>query len=44
MADIGQSAPDFTLPAHNGEAVTLSQYRGKKNVILSFHIFSFTGG
>ncbi len=44
MVDIGQSAPDFTLPAHSGEAVTLSQYRGQKNVILSFHIFSFTGG
>ncbi len=44
MVDIGQSAPDFTLPAHDGETVTLSQYRGQKNVILSFHIFSFTGG
>ncbi len=44
MVDIGQSAPDFTLPAHNGETVTLSQYRGQQNVILSFHIFSFTGG
>ena len=44
MVDIGQPAPDFTLPAPNGETVTLSQYRGQKNVILSFHIFSFTGG
>jgi peroxiredoxin len=44
MVDVGQSAPDFTLPAHNGQNITLSQYRGEKNVILSFHIFSFTGG
>ena len=33
---VGDSAPDFTLPATNGERITLSQYRGKKNVILSF--------
>ena len=44
MIDVGQSAPDFTLPAHNGENVTLSQYRGQKHVVLSFHLFSFTGG
>ncbi len=33
---IGQLAPDFTLPAINGEQITLSQYRNKKNVVLSF--------
>ncbi len=44
MVDVGQSAPDFDLPAHGGEQVTLSQYEGQKNVILSFHTFSFTGG
>ena len=44
MAEVGQLAPDFTLPAHNGDPITLSDYRGSKNVILSFHIFSFTGG
>ncbi len=44
MVDVGQPAPDFTLAAHSGENVTLSQYRGQKNVVLSFHIFSFTGG
>ena len=44
MVDVGEPAPDFTLPAHNGEDVTLSQYKGEKNVILSFHIQSFTGG
>ncbi len=44
MIEVGQPAPDFTLPAHNGENVTLSQYRGQKHVVLSFHLFSFTGG
>ena len=44
MSEVGQQAPDFTLPAHNGDPITLSDYRGKKTVILSFHIFSFTGG
>ncbi len=33
---IGDKAPDFTLPAVSGEKVTLSDYRGKKNVVLSF--------
>jgi len=33
---VGKKAPDFTLPAINGEQVSLSQFRGKKNVVLSF--------
>jgi peroxiredoxin len=33
---IGQPAPDFTLPSVSGEKVSLSQFRGKKNVVLSF--------
>ena len=44
MVDVGQPAPDFTLPAHNGSAVSLGDFKGEKNVVLSFHIFSFTGG
>lgn len=32
----GQPSPDFTLPSISGEKVSLSQYRGKKNVVLSF--------
>ena len=44
MVDVGDQAPDFTLPAHTDEDVSLSDYKGKKNVILSFHIHSFTGG
>jgi peroxiredoxin (alkyl hydroperoxide reductase subunit C) len=33
---VGDPAPDFTLPSVSGEKVTLSQYRGKKTVVLSF--------
>ena len=40
----GAKAPDFTLAAHSGEPVSLSSYEGNKNVVLSFHIYSFTGG
>lgn len=43
-SDVGQPAPDFTLVDSTGENVTLSLYRGNKNVVLSFHVFDFTGG
>ena len=42
--EIGTHAPDFTLASHLGEQVSLSQYRGQKHVVLSFHVASFTGG
>lgn len=34
--EVGDRAPDFTLPSLTGEKITLSQYQGKKNVVLSF--------
>jgi peroxiredoxin len=33
---VGQAAPDFTLPAVSGGKITLSRYKGKKNVVISF--------
>jgi len=33
---IGDPAPDFSLPAVSGGRISLDQYRGKKNVVLSF--------
>jgi len=33
---IGEPAPDFTLPSVSGEKISLSQFRGKKNVVISF--------
>ena len=41
---VGDEAPDFTLTDQNGNKVTLSSFRGKKNVALAFYIFAFTGG
>jgi mycoredoxin-dependent peroxiredoxin len=38
----GDMAPDFTLPSTVGEKVTLSDYRGKKNVILLFYPLDFS--
>jgi peroxiredoxin len=38
----GQPAPDFTLPAISGNKISLSQYRGQKNVVLSFVPAAFT--
>ncbi len=47
MPKVGDMAPDFTLKYFNGtdlKDVKLSDYRGKKNVVLAFYIFAFTGG
>jgi peroxiredoxin Q/BCP len=34
---VGDKAPDFTLPSQKGENITLSQFLGKKNVVLYFY-------
>ena len=41
--EIGQEAPDFTLKNQFGEEVTLSSFRGSKNVVLVFYPMAFTG-
>jgi cytochrome oxidase Cu insertion factor (SCO1/SenC/PrrC family) len=41
---VGDTAPDFTLRDDSGNKVTLSSFRGKKNVALAFYIFAFTDG
>ena len=33
---VGDPAPDFSLPSVSGDKITLSQYKGKKNVMISF--------
>ena len=33
---VGEPAPDFTLPSVAGDKITLSQFRGKKHVVISF--------
>jgi thioredoxin-dependent peroxiredoxin len=34
---VGDKAPDFTLPAQTGDNVTLSEFLGKKNIVLYFY-------
>ena len=41
---VGDTAPDFTLPDTKGQPVKLSDFRGKKNVVLAFYVLAFTGG
>ncbi|MFM2384279.1 MAG: hypothetical protein RL166_153, partial [Actinomycetota bacterium] len=40
---IGDQAPDFSLSNQFGETVTLSQFQGKKNVVVVFYPLSFSG-
>ena len=47
MPKVGDLAPDFKMQyvdAQGEKEVTLSQYRGKQQVVLAFYVFAFTGG
>jgi peroxiredoxin len=47
MPKVGDLAPDFKMQyfdGHDLKDVTLDQYRGKKQVVLAFYVFAFTGG
>jgi peroxiredoxin len=33
-------APPFTLPAHTGEQISLTDYIGKRDVVLVFYMFN----
>jgi peroxiredoxin len=41
---VGQAAPDFVLPDQNGHPVRLSDFHGRKSVVLAFYIRAFTPG
>jgi peroxiredoxin len=41
--EVGQQAPDFVMHSTVGESVRLSDYQGKKNVMLFFFVAAFTG-
>jgi cytochrome oxidase Cu insertion factor (SCO1/SenC/PrrC family) len=41
---VGDRAPDFTLRATDGKTYKLSDFKGKKNVVLSIYVLAFTGG
>lgn len=40
---IGNATPDFELANQHGEKVSLSSFKGQKNVLIMFYPFSFTG-
>jgi mycoredoxin-dependent peroxiredoxin len=40
---VGAEAPDFTLKDQNNQEVSLSSFRGNKNVLLVFYPLAFTG-
>jgi peroxiredoxin (alkyl hydroperoxide reductase subunit C) len=41
--EVGSEAPGFTLNDHNKEQVSLASFLGKKNVLLVFYPFAFSG-
>lgn len=41
---VGDEAPAFSLPASTGKTIQLSDFLGKKKVVLAFYPKAFTGG
>lgn len=41
---VGDVAPDFSLLSDQWKTVKLSDYHGKKNVLLAVYVLAFTGG
>ncbi len=41
---VGDTFPDFTLLDQNRNKVSLHDFKGKKNVVVAFVVFAFTGG
>jgi peroxiredoxin Q/BCP len=42
--EVGDAAPDFSLPASDGKTYTLGQYKGVRPVVIAFFPKAFTGG
>jgi len=42
MVSAGMMAPDFELPNQHGDVVRLSDFRGRRNVVIAFHPLAFT--
>ena len=40
--ELGQEAPEFTLRGAGGQPVSLSDYRGQKNVVIAFYPLAFS--
>lgn len=44
VPQVGEAAPDFTLPSTTGGPIGLAQYRGEQPVVLAFYVLDWTGG
>jgi peroxiredoxin Q/BCP len=42
--NVGDEAPDFTLPGSDGRSYHLREYRGKRPVVVAWFPKAFTGG
>jgi peroxiredoxin Q/BCP len=42
--EVGDRAPDFSLPDQNGKTFQLSDLRGKSNAVIAFYVMAFTPG
>lgn len=42
--EVGDRAPDFSLPGSDGNTYSLSQFLGEKPVVIAFFPKAFTGG
>jgi peroxiredoxin Q/BCP len=42
--EVGDPAPDFSLPDQSGKTVRLKDFRGKSNVVVAFYVMAFTPG
>ncbi len=41
---VGDKAPEFSLRATDGKTYKLSDFKGRKNVVLAIYVLAFTGG
>ena len=39
--EVGDRAPDFTLRSTSGDSISLSQFKGKKGVLIQFYSMDF---
>jgi len=44
LLKVGDPAPDFALLSDQWKTVKLSDFKGKKNVLLAVYVLAFTGG
>jgi len=42
MPTVGEAAPDFKLASTEGREITLSEFKGKKNVVIAFYPLDFS--